>query len=311
MLNALTDVVASAGSVWIGGGEGLDADAVGAAVALRGAILARWPEKRVGVAFAEDVPPGCAELCDGIGGLDGEVELAVVVDGGPERLGCLRSVYDGARVRAQIDHHRSATGELAEVALLDPSAASTTQMVAALCEAWGVGLDRRMAEAIYAGLVFDTGGFRYALPSPVTLRLAARCLEAGIDHARIVERVLLEQSVDTLRLRGLVAGRVQVDGGVAWSWIRHEERRGIALGGLVDDLVFLEGVEVGLLATGKARGQVKLSLRSRGGVDVSEVARALGPHGGGHARAAGVTVAGEPEAVARRAAVQTQAVSSR
>ncbi len=173
--------------------------------------------------------------------------------------------------------------------------------------------DLLLAQAVYAGLVFDTGGFRYAMTSPETLRLAGRCLEAGIDHARIVERVLLEQPVERLRLKGVVAARVQLEGPVAWSWVGYEERQGVQLGGLVDELVFLEGVEVGVLVAGKSGGRAKVSMRSRGGVDVAAVAAALSSTGGGHLRAAGATVEGEPEGVARRVAalVQTQAVSPR
>lgn len=309
MRGAFTEAVEGAQTVVVGAGEGVDPDAVGAAVALVGAIRARWPEKTARVRFGEAVPSGSRFLMEGVDReVPAELDLVVLVDCGPERLGAFAGVFGRATVRAQIDHHRSATGQGVDVAWLDATAASTTQMVAQLCDAWGVALDRRIAEAVYAGLVFDTGGFRYALTSPETLRLAARCLEAGIDHARIVESVLLEQSVETLRLRGTVASRVQVVGHVACAWLDWQERRGVAVGGLVDDLVFLEGVEVGLLAVGRADGRTKVSLRSRGAVDVAAVAKGLSAGGGGHFRAAGATVEGTPEAVAR--AVQGQLTSS-
>lgn len=317
MLQKLTDAVEAARIVAVVAGEGLDADAVGAAAALTRVIGLRWPGKAVSVVLGEQVPRTCAFLMDGVASTAVDrpdaVDLAIILDGGVERAGAAKTVLERAGARAQVDHHRSARGQGVDVALIDPDAASTTQIVARLADAWGVALDARLAEAIYAGLVFDTGAFRYAMTSPETLRLAGRCLEAGIDHARIVERVLLEQPVERLRLKGIVAARAQVEANVAWSWVGADERRGVDLGGLVDELVFLEGVEVGVLVAGKPGGRAKVSMRSRGGVDVASVAAALSATGGGHLRAAGATVDGEPEAVARRVAalVHTQAVSPR
>ena len=138
-------------------------------------------------------------------------------------------------------------------------------------------------------MVFDTSIFRYRLTRPQTLRGAARLLETGIDHARIVEDVLLQQKADKVRLKGRMIDKMQLDAGgrFAWAALTAEEVNGAETGGLVDDLVFVEGVEVGALLVGRGDGTVKLSLRSRGGVDVSAVARTCNPQGGGHTRAAG------------------------
>ena len=92
--------------------------------------------------------------------------------------------------------------------------------------------------------------------------------------------------------------KVELDGRLAWAALHADECAGVETGGLVDDLVFIEGVEVGMLLIDRGGGRVKLSLRSRGGVDCAQVAQSLTAGGGGHARAAGATIAGTAETAA-------------
>ena len=66
-------------------------------------------------------------------------------------------------------------------------------MVLELLDAWQHPLDSALAELLYTGLIFDTGGFRYSNTDPRTHRAAARLLEQGIDHAAISARVLMER----------------------------------------------------------------------------------------------------------------------
>ena len=128
-------------------------------------------------------------------------------------------------------------------------------------------------------------------------------METGIDHAQLVERVLLDQPLSKVRLRGRMLDRLQValSGRVVWAALTEAECDGIETGGLVDDLVFIEGTEVGMLLVERPGGRVKLSLRSRGGIDCAQVAQAMTASGGGHARAAGATLEGPVESVALRA----------
>ena len=160
-------------------------------------------------------------------------------------------------------------------------------------------MDQDLAGAIYAGMVFDTSIFRYRLTRPATLRAAAILLETGIDHARIVEEVLLQQSAAKMRLRGRMIEKMNLEfeGRLAWAVLTQGEVAGVESGGLVDDLVFIEGVEVGALFVENVSGEFKASLRSRGGVDVAKLAQAFSPMGGGHRRAAGATLMGKKEQV--------------
>ena len=80
-----------------------------------------------------------------------------------------------------IDHHARGVG-FGSVRLIDPSAAATAELVAELIDGLGVPFDRDIATCLYVGLASDTGSFRYAATSPQSHRLAARLLEAGVEH---------------------------------------------------------------------------------------------------------------------------------
>lgn len=313
MPHALTRAIAAARVILLTTPD-IDGDAVGSIVALARAITTRWPGRRVIVGADEALPTRYAFLADpdlfqvAPDLPDAPIDLALVLDGDPSRLQAVGEAYRSARLRGLVDHHKSSVHADVDIAFLDPRCSSTAEMVLRLCDHWGVPLDRALAEAIWAGMVFDTSVFRYRLTRPATLRAAARLLETGIDHARIVEQVLLSQSAAKVALRGVMINRMRIgaDGRLAWAALDAETVAGTETGGLVDDLVFIEGVEIGALLVDKGEGRVKLSLRSRGGVDVSVLARGLSPKGGGHARAAGATLAGPLEA-----AVQATVVAAR
>ena len=297
MHHRLTTAIAQAHRVLLTAPSDLDADAIGALAALAIGIRRRWPRCEVRLMTADAPAPNEEFILEPDVHIERpapyQPDLAIVVDGGPERLGVLEATFDSAPIRAQIDHHRSASSAATHIPIIDREAASTTLLVLDLLDRWGVMLDAQLAQAIFAGLVYDTSLFRYRLTSPKALRAAARCLETGIDHARIVEYVLLEQSESKARLRGHVTQSMPRSqcGRFAWALLTADDLRGASAGGLVDDLVFIHGVEVGALLM-ERNGMIKLSIRSRGSVDVSTIAQSLSPKGGGHARAAGATIEG-------------------
>jgi bifunctional oligoribonuclease and PAP phosphatase NrnA len=297
-MHGLTSKVMGAGSVRLLTPD-LDGDSVGALAALAMGIRQRWPAVAVSVVVPEPMPARYGFLMGDVpfaeaDGAPGRADLCVVVDGAPGRLGPLLPWFETAACRAILDHHRSSKASDADVSLIDRGAASTTLLVLELLDHWGVRLDRGMASAIWAGLIFDTSLFRYKLSSPRALRAAARLLEVGIDHAGVAERVLLQQSEGKARLRALVIDRMAVScsGALAMTCLSAADVGGAESGGLTDELVFIEGVEVGALVMDRGDDRVKVSLRSRGRVDVSAVGAGLSEAGGGHARAAGATVRG-------------------
>ena len=298
---SLLALVRGSTRVVLTGPEGPDGDSIGACLALRRLLLARAPGVEIDVVglvssryrFLADaaamLPNGRATGATGV----------IVLDGDRRRLPVeVRSAFAEARWTGIIDHHRSTDSAGYTVALVDPAAESTCGMIARLAALWAVPLDAAIAELIYAGVVFDTGAFRYSNSQPSTHRLAAALLETGIDHSGIVLRTLVERRAASLRLMGAVFsdarfgqdGRSLI-GVVSNAVLAAAGARESDLDGVVDVLQHIEAVEVAALITERPGG-TKVSLRSRGRLDVASLAQELHESGGGHSKAAGVFIPG-------------------
>ncbi|MGD8826053.1 MAG: DHH family phosphoesterase [Myxococcales bacterium] len=209
--------------------------------------------------------------------------------------------FPGAEVTGPVvvvDHHH-AHDDIGDVVLRDTSAAATGEVVVRLIEALGLdSIPPRAATPIYAAIVSDTGGFRYATTRPETLRLGARLLEAGADPWRVASELFERWEPARLRLLSSIIATLEMafDDRAA---IMRVTREMLEICGANDDMVegmvnyarMVQGVEVGALlwewpvrdAKG-SRLETKISLRSSGNADVSTIAAALG--GGGHRAAA-------------------------
>ncbi|RKS77397.1 phosphoesterase RecJ-like protein [Motilibacter peucedani] len=219
------------------------------------------------------------------------------------RLGLLEPLLDTAQAVTALDHHASHV-PFAQVTALDPSAPATAVLAAALVDRLAVPLDPTIAGCLWVGLVTDTGSFRHPSTTPASLRLAARLVEAGAEAAALSRAVLDDVPVAFLPVLGAALCRARIapgalDGhGLVTTWVPAVERR--AAGLAVEDLApVVDAVRraaeidtAGVLLEDDA-GAWRLSLRSKGAVDVSAVAVALG--GGGHRMAAGATLPGSLE----------------
>lgn len=230
-------------------------------------------------------------------------DVVVVLDGDRHRLHPrVAAAFAQADARVILDHHRSTQPVGYELSLIVPDAASTCELVVELLDVWGLEPTAEVATVLYAGLVFDTGGFRHANAQPATFELAARLVATGIDHSAITNRVLYERRRSGIRLLGGALAGAHIEGELAWAAVRLADIEGVEgsytdLEGIVDQLLLTVGVELACLFIERAPQRVKLSLRSRSRVDVSQLARALDEDGGGHRRAAGVELRGALEDV--------------
>jgi phosphoesterase RecJ-like protein len=276
-----------------------DADALGSTLALAEGLRRRGA--RVVTTFPEPflLPeslgwlPGADQLVPPAQ-VPAEVDVFVSLDAASTgRLGGLAALLDTAGRSVVVDHHASNPG-FGEVRLVDPTAAATVVLVAALLEGLDVPLDRCLATCLYAGLAADTGSFRFANTAPGTHELAARLLRTGIDHAAISRRLFDTAPFGWLGLLSAVTGRAvlesDVGAGVVWTWSTAAEARahGLApdqLEALVDVVRATAEADVACVLKGQDDGTWVVSLRSRGATDLSRVAMALG--GGGHRAAAG------------------------
>jgi bifunctional oligoribonuclease and PAP phosphatase NrnA len=210
-----------------------------------------------------------------------------------DRLGALGHQASRATELIWIDHHRSNDG-LGTIALVDPDASSTCEMVYRLIGAIGGALPDETALCLYAGLVTDTGRFQYEATTPATLRMAAELRGHPFDHARLVQALYEDNDERYLRLMGTALARLEhrEDADLVWTYVTQSDLRNAGLdAGETDDLIDVvrtaRDVDVAAIVKQQRDGRFKVSVRSRGGHDLAAVAAAFG--GGGHRLAAGYT----------------------
>lgn len=298
--SGLRRLIESSARILLTGPQDPDGDSIGACLALQRAIRA-MTSARVEVAgeagFRYAWLPGAGEMVRDER-VAGPYDLAIVLDGDRHRLSPpVDAAFRGAATTAIIDHHDTTSDQGYSLALIDREAESTCGMVMRLMDDWQLSLDKAFAQQLYVGVIFDTGGFRYSNTEASTHRMAARLLDQGIDHSAIAIRVLMEQRRAGMLLRARVldtatfhAGGAVVLGCVPAKTAEELGARRADVEGIVDPMVYVQGCEVAVLLIERGPEQIKLSLRSRGRVNVAAIARALHPSGGGHQKAAGVLV---------------------
>lgn len=285
-----------------------DADALGSALALSSALVTSGHEVQVSVGQPGFVVPRALAWLPGADQVsapedlaDGE-DLVIAVDcASADRLGTLLPRAQAAPAFAVIDHHRSNDG-FGGLNLIDSAAPATGVLIAELLDRAGLPWSEGVAENIYAAVASDTGSFRFGSTSAATHRLAAALHERGVDHAAIARQLFAARPLAVARLSAQVLVEATFDGagaggaGVIIGVVDAAMRDAHAVA--YDDV---ESVVGDLAAVGEADTAVvikqsddhawKVSLRSKGRVDVGRLATAMG--GGGHRQAAGFTVSDE------------------
>ncbi|MBV8486681.1 MAG: bifunctional oligoribonuclease/PAP phosphatase NrnA [Planctomycetaceae bacterium] len=210
--------------------------------------------------------------------------------------------FQGPRV--VIDHHVS-QDDMGAMFLKDTSAEATGILVMAAITSLGATLTPEVATGLLTAIAMDTGWFRHSSTRAGTMRAAAELIEAGADITWIYRELFERNTLGRLRLMGetLAHLRTERDGRIAYATISRDdlERTGAIPADsedLVDFTVSMRGVEVGILFIEQARGGVKVSFRSRGGLDCAGLAASLG--GGGHRAASGAMLPGSMTEVVER-----------
>lgn len=213
-----------------------------------------------------------------------------------QRLGAVEEVLEQGFPLLNIDHHPT-NDRFGSVNVVVDDKAATAEILYELIEYLELEWDQAFAEAVYTGVMTDTGGFRYSNTTPEVMKLAAQLLHYGVVPGDIADRVFETISYAKVLIlkEALNSLVVSDDGQIAWLSITAEQMKQTGakeedLGGIVNLARNVEGVEVGILLKQVDERGVKVSLRSRKKVDVAKVAKELG--GGGHARAAGCYVEG-------------------
>ncbi|MGL4305766.1 MAG: DHH family phosphoesterase [Mycobacteriaceae bacterium] len=284
-----------------------DADTIGSGFALALALAGKGKSVQVSFASPTELPESLASL-PGSQWLVAPSEVAdkcdvlVSVDcASSGRLGSLLTKTQGATHVLVVDHHASNDG-FGDFNLVDSQADSTTVMIARLLDSWDVEFTRDIAHCLFAGLVTDTGSFRWA--GSEAYQIAHRLLETGIDSTAITRELLDTHPFGWLSMLGTVlrsavlvedaiAGR-----GLVYAIVRSEDSAGLRseeIESVVDIVRTTSEAEVAAVFKEVAPLKWSVSMRAKSVVDVSRIALALG--GGGHRLAAGYTALGTADEV--------------
>ena len=158
-------------------------------------------------------------------------------------------------------------------------------------------LDAEIAEALYIGIIHDTGVFQYSNTSPKTMRIGAKLLEYGFDFSNLIEKTFYEKTYlqNQIMGRALLESILFLDGRCIVSAVDRKlmefyEVTNKDLDGIVNQLKNIRGVECAVFMYETDTLQYKVSMRSTDLVDVAQIASFFG--GGGHKKAAGCTMSG-------------------
>lgn len=294
----------------------MDGDAIGAELGLLHILRGRG--KRPHAVNDGPIPqiyrflPGDEEVGVSPDALRDDYDLVIVLDTPTwARIGRIGEHLRKGLDSISIDHHPQVES-FASAAWVDASFSSVGEMVYRLaCEA-GWPVPPEAATALYTALVTDTGRFRFPNTTPASLRAAADLIEAGAQHVYVCDQVYDECSPNVLALQADVVGtlRLYAEGRIAVMFLSREmmarhEVDPIDTQEFADYPRSVRGTRVGLLLREMRDGRVKVSLRSRSGVNIEPVARKFG--GGGHKEASGCEVEGTLESVSERVVAEVEA----
>lgn len=195
-----------------------------------------------------------------------------------------------------IDHHNSTGNFSKEKMFIDPNAAATTEIVYLLYKKWKVQIPEDVAWALFTGLVFDTGSFVYPKTSASSFQMAQELLEKGVRPKEVHSQLYERMTSQKLRLLAEVQSGFEVlaEERLAVQAVTQKmlQKTGAEMAdsdNMINYPLKCSSIKVSAFFREEADGQTKVSLRSKGGVDMAAFASEWG--GGGHTNAAGFTVA--------------------
>lgn len=295
-----------AGTIGISGHIHPDGDCVGSTLGLYNFLKNTYPDKSITL-YLEDIPEvfsflqRAGEICHEKS--DKSFDLYFALDCGDEkRLGDFASQFAQAATTVCIDHHKSNLS-FAQENFIVPESSSTCELIYRLLPKESI--TKEIAECLYTGLVHDTGVFQYSCTSRHTMEAAGFLMEQGIDYSRIVDATYYEKTFaqNQILAKAVLKAKLHKGGSVISSYLTADdlEEYGVTtkdLDGIVNQLRITKGVETAVFLYESAPAEYKVSMRSKQIVDVADIAVKYG--GGGHARAAGVTMTGEPEDILQK-----------
>lgn len=222
-----------------------------------------------------------------------KIDLIICLDiSNLERLGekLMNLVVNSGKPVINIDHHAS-NEMFADINVVDTSASSTSELVYRLLKLMKHEISATEAESLLAGIVTDTGSFKFSNTSPLTLKVTADLMSKGADLSRISSEVYMSKPLAKVKLTSLVMERMETLDDKAYSYILGSDFKKLGAkmeytDGIVNEILYILGINFAVLITEERDGFCRLSFRSKDKkYDANRFARRFS--GGGHVFAAG------------------------
>lgn len=227
--------------------------------------------------------------------LDLQVKAALIMDApGVKRLGKVAKLLPNRSFIVKIDHHPK-EDDFAAISMAFEDASSTTQLVYEIIAQTNITVDFELAQAIYTGIVYDTGRFSYSNTTSRDMYICGKMIDYGVEPSKINDRIFFENSFEAIRTigKGLAKLEHYLNGYVNVIYLDHSIMS-LNHHGEIEELanysVAIRGCKVGIFIREIKPKYHKVSLRAKEDIDVNSVAKNF--NGGGHTRAAGCRIEG-------------------
>ncbi len=311
-IQKLEDLIRESKNILITSHENPDGDALGSMLSLGLGLKKIGKEvtfyNKDGVPEILEFLPHSENIVSSLSSVSGLFDIAFALDcTATSRAGIEFEEYaksENCKNVVIVDHHET-TGSDADLHLLDQNASSTGIIIYRILNSLDIELDKSIAENIYTTIVSDTGSFSYSNTNSETLRIAAELVDIGVDPSQISQALYENEPLRKLELFKLVIPTLEItkDKIIASIFVDKKMFHETATTrqdteGMVNIPRSIKGVDVAMLFRQEGQDsdpEWKVSLRSKGRVNVAKIAEGFG--GGGHARAAGCSLKGSIQEV--------------
>jgi phosphoesterase RecJ-like protein len=294
------NAILKAKSVAVAGHANPDGDSIGSMLAL-GLGLEKLG-KRVHMISRDGVPeryrtlPGAGRI---IRGLDEPIDLAIAVDcSSREMLGKTFLLFESASGILEIDHH-DFRRPFGDIAIVDRKAAAVGEIIFTLLNSLGIVITKPIAHNLMTSIIVETGSFRLPNTRPFTFEVCTDLIRRGVDFYKLVDMVFWSKSREAAVLSGICLSRCRFlkGGSLVWSIIRKKDFEAVKgkdadVDPVPDDMRAIDSVKIAVLFREKDAKTLRVSLRSKGKINVAAVAEQY--NGGGHYDVAGCNIKNDP-----------------
>ena len=294
----IKEKIEQSNSIIIAGHVNPDGDTIGAGLSLLLGLENKYPNKRIDFVLQDPVPKNISflkgtEKIKKIEDINNpNYDLAIFVDSATiERVGKVESLI-GDTFKINIDHHIS-NPKYGDINLVE-DISSTSEIMFSLLKELDLVVTLEMGEAIYLGLVNDTGNFAHSNVTDKTFLVASELMRLGVNNNKIVNDFFKTKSLQRMKVLGKALSEMKFiqDKNLMYFNLSYEGLKNLDAikddtEGVVEELLNYSDSEVSLFLREDETGKIKGSMRSKHDIDVNKIAGIFG--GGGHIKAAGFT----------------------